>query len=369
MLSYQIREYYEFASKELSEFEKSIEVLLNYEQDYQKIALNTLTEILALARVTKEPNSAKYRYVLNNGELINIFNSINDNFTSAFEFGNAFEKIAIYKNNIKIYKQKNGISNTETDKLFAHIDELLKNFQEYSRSKYKNSKAVILMQNLFNFRGYLEATKSFYSNIINMFNSGVDEDIDHEDGSVFEIQLLDVEFTFEEFVSHLGSIQKIYNELGGIIYQNTATPPLKIVKIESGSLLAKILGDKNILDTINLFLKKTINLIFSRTREGKITTHSKIRDELLKDVEIIGILTDSGYETDELKEIILNSFILSAKELEKICASTSSFKINNEVIKYSDSPIDNKKYLETGKIKQLPDNSDSHEGAELVRAN
>lgn len=84
---------------------------------------------------------------------------------------------------------------------------------------------------------------------------------------------------------------------------------LKIVKIESGSLLSIILGDKNIIEAIGLLLNKTINLIFNKyTQEGKIYRQNELARTLKETVELGEELKKVEYDISSSEENIEKTF-------------------------------------------------------------
>jgi len=358
MLSYQIREYYEFALNELEEFEKSIRMLLEYEVTYREISLNTLTKILALAR--KGINGDSASYTVKDAELINVFNSLNIELVSKFNIMPAFVGYADYKRKVMVYKSDNNIVDSDTDNLFEQIESLFESYQSYIQSQNDRAKAVVFMQQLITFRAYYYAVKTFYINAVDMFKSSLVEDDSQENCAVMEIQLLEVSFTFEEFVKHLSSIQKIYTELNQVMHTEGAVNSLEIVKIESGSLLARVLGDNNVLEAIGLLLTKTINLCFTKfTKGGQLQTNSEVRQQILDDLELRDELTKRGFDLSSSDEHITKAFNLVTKETLRLASATPRFKINGEVLACRD--FDSQKYIEENKTKLLTDCSESQD--------
>ena len=356
MLSYQIREYYEFALKELEKFEKHMEVLFEYEAKYNEISHKTLTLILADAQQSSSSQSSGhpiYHYSVSDGKLVDVFNKYNISLSSDFDLLTTFSEFATYKAEINKYKFENDIYTSEVDNLLKQINILFQSYQDYIRSQNDRAEAVKFMQNLIAFRNYFDATKNFYHQTINMLNSITDVE-PGDDCSVMEIQLLAVKFTFEEFTSYLNCIQKIYSELNRAIYLNEdrKASPLEIIKIESGSLLSKFLGDNNILEALGLLLTKTINLCFQKfTKSGQLQTLSDVRKQLFDDLDLRDRLLSLGLDVSSTDENILVAYERILHETLRLASSTSKFKINGEIIKCND--FNDLNYLEARKIKLI----------------
>jgi len=350
MLSYQIREYYEFALNELEKLEESIKVLFEYEEKYRATTSNTLTQILAIS--SKGSSSGYYTYSVKDGSLIDSFNAVNVELSSKFDLLGAFGAFSLYKQNFIKYKSDNNIPDSDADMFVEQIDSLFKSYQIYIQSQNDRAKAVTFVQILFSFKGYFNAMKNLYLSIVSMFDSQIVESVVPQNCSIMEIQLLKVQLNFSEFTSHLHSIQKIYTELCQVIGAEETIAPLEIIKIESGSLLSKILGDDNIIEALGLLLKKTITLCFEKfTKGGQLLTHSEVRKHLQEDVNLRDELKSRGFDVSLADEQISKTFVLVTKETHRLALATPSFKINGELIECRD--YENKKYLEASRIKRL----------------
>ena len=178
-----------------------------------------------------------------------------------------------------------------------------------------------------------------------------------ESQKTIEIQLLDVEFNLEEFNSILDSINKVYYELGNIMYPNIGEihyEKLEIIKIESGSIWSILFGNENILSAVAKFLNRTIDLVFNKfTIEGKLSRQKEINNAIKDSLEMAETLKKMGYDIDESKEEIQKAFLCSAKNLFNIASKSAKIKVNNEMHELSDN-LKNR-YLEENKKLLLTD--------------
>ena len=275
-------------------------------------------------------------------------------FKSSFNFFGTFRDYGKMKQNIINYKRENIIKADYIETFFGEIDKIFDLYQDYIQSDNEIEKAILFGQGVINFKGTFQTCKLTYKNFIELSYNNLDEFIEDKN-KIFEIQLLDIDYTLEQFTKKLKAINDMYCQIGNIIYNNKANigyEELKIVKIESGSLLSKILGDKNILEAIGLLLNKTINLVFNKyTREGKIIRQNELAKSLRETVELGEELKKLGYDISSSEENIEQTFAMVTKELLDISSSSPKIKVNEEVHKLeSNNSI---KFLESARTLYL----------------
>lgn len=178
--------------------------------------------------------------------------------------------------------------------------------------------------------------KDFYinyttlKNSVEFYTSLEYEDI--ESDNTLSLELLDTEYSVEEFYKKLELLQSIYEAIGNYLYRNNGDtyPKLEIVKIESGSLLSKVLGDENILQVIGILLKKTVDLVFSKyTKEGILVRNSDVMKAIKEDAEIAEYLKNRGYNVAEAEENITKSFTIATKGLLQLAGAAPKIRIND----------------------------------------
>lgn len=158
--------------------------------------------------------------------------------------------------------------------------------------------------------------------------------------------------TFEEFIARLHSINVIYEELCQIFGISTTDHPLKIIKVESGSLWAKVFGQSKVVALMDDFLRGGANFIHRNyTNDGKIKgipTSVKAMDELFAFREK---LQAGGVDVSELDGQISKGALLIAKNMNCLFERQSSVVINGEEIPLSSTA--DKKLLEARHVPQL----------------
>ena len=348
MLSYQILEYYKFVLTRLNEFEGNIDLLLNWKNEYDTMAKETLTKILS-TKTANSDSSGNTHYIVKDGGLIGNFTTLMKNFKSEFDFFGAFSSYGKMKQDIVNYKIENSIKSDYIEIFFKEIDNIFELYQNFIQSDDKKEDAILFGQGVIKFKGIYETCKSTYKNLIDLSLNNMNDVNEENNNETLEIQLLNVDFTLEQFTKNLESLNRMYCEIGNIIYKentNMGYEQLKIVKIESGSLLSIIFGDKNIIEALGLLLNKTINLVFDKfTREGKIYRQNELTRTLKETVELGEELNNLGYDISSSKEDVEKTFAIVTKEMLNIASSSPKIKVNEKIYKIDD--YNSPKFLES----------------------
>lgn len=166
--------------------------------------------------------------------------------------------------------------------------------------------------------------------------------LEKSNAKTLQLQLLDAKYDVGEFAEILKHLDITYCTLARLT-TNVSISTLQIIKIESGSLLSKIFGDENIIETIAYMFKKIVDWVYhTYTKEGKIELNSKLMKEISNDADIIEKLEVMGINTKKAKENLSDTLNVVTKELYSIVIKAPRIKIDDEEIKV----LDTKKYLE-----------------------
>lgn len=164
--------------------------------------------------------------------------------------------------------------------------------------------------------------------------------------------------TLKEFNLRLSSLQAIYTEACLLLGVNELKYPLRISKVESGSMLGKIFGESKVIEFISWFLKNSIRYLHRRfTLEGKfqkIPTNIKELDaQLGLYAKLKIILPEPQFRVllDKHADTLIKTAVLIAKHTQKLIERETKIKVDDEVIELQ--PVDATKYLKAAQ-KQLP---------------
>lgn len=268
----------------------------------------------------------------------------NDKFTEfkkQFNVLSFFGKLTTIKNeiiqifNIYNHEEQNVIS------LLDNLNELAEYYQNIIQSNDDKKDIVI-------FWDAAEKYLAEYWSVVNGINEYIKaltnetKDIEQENEKILELQLLDVKYNVCEFAEILQHLDISYSTLAGL-FPNITISQLQVVKIESGSLLSKILGDNNIIEVIAYALKKIVDTVYYKyTKEGKIDLTSKMMKEISNNADILEKLENIGIDTTKSKENISETLNVVTKELYNIAIKAPRIKINGQEMTVAES----KTYLE-----------------------
>lgn len=282
-----------------------------------------------------------------------------DKFKKEFDMLEFFGIVATVKKSVDgIFKEYNHVDESIMD-LLLHLEELATLYQNVIRSNDSKESIVVF------FDRTQECTAE-YNSIIKSLKCHIETissnyDIDKVSSeNCMELQLLDVEYGVGEFGALLTNIDKAYNSISSLFGANTSFKSLKIIKIESGSLLSKILGDENILEVMALILRRLSDYLHQTfTKSGKLELNAAIMKQISNDTEIIKKLENSGIKVTKAKENIENALNATTSELYKIVSNAPRIKINDEQINIVDTTV----YLDYKK--KLLENNDKNNEKEM----
>lgn len=145
--------------------------------------------------------------------------------------------------------------------------------------------------------------------------------------------LLPANLNLTEFARRLISIQTIYAELCMLLSISENANPLRISKIESGSLWVKVFGEPRVIGMMVSFLEKSASWIFrSFTNEGKIASIPRKLEAIESLLHLTERLKEAGINTSEMKSHIEKSAIAISRELTELLDGQSSLTVNEHTI-------------------------------------
>jgi hypothetical protein len=145
--------------------------------------------------------------------------------------------------------------------------------------------------------------------------------------------LLPASLNLTEFARRLTAIQTIYTELCMLLSVSENTNPLRVSKIESGSLWVKVFGEAKVIGMMVSFLEKAASWIFGNfTKEGKIASIPRKVESIEMLLRLTERLNEAGMNTSEMKPHIEKSAIAISRELAEILDGQSSVTVNERTV-------------------------------------
>lgn len=145
--------------------------------------------------------------------------------------------------------------------------------------------------------------------------------------------------TLNEFIDKLDALKQIYSEICLIFQIEESNHSLKVGRIESGSLLAKIFGESKVIEFMIWFAKESVKYLHrTYTSEGKMGKLSANVDQLNEQIglyeklnAILGKERMSALQHEQA-EALQKSAAIITKKYQKLLERETKININNEVL-------------------------------------
>ena len=157
--------------------------------------------------------------------------------------------------------------------------------------------------------------------------------------------------TVAPFTNKLASINAIYEELAGLANVSTTEYPLRIVEIESGSLLIDVLGYPRIIEIIKTWIEQVVACFWRNfTTEGKIESILDARNKL----------SEAGIQTVDADGALEKALFGIAHGYNRLLIGEATVMVDGET--HSIGEQYRERYLEEARILSLPSGEADDEG-------
>lgn len=341
MLAFQTVEYYKKSLDLLKKLENIFSFLEeNIPQTQKKYVLSSILE----ARKGDDANDYIYRISkqkCENGELLIQYQTCFAKFNTDFCFFEFYKSISELELEYKKICNEYHYVDISINDFIVNLNNLSKLHETLIRGSNKNVDKVNFFEEAEKaIREYSFIVKSISCYISSITNKDI---IEHERGiTSLNIQLLSVDFDVKEFYEVLGNIDEAYSVLGTIVTGSKS--PLKINKIESGSLLADIFGNEIIVGISIYLLTKIIDIIYNKYSDsGKVDLIGKEIKTIAESAETIQKLDELGIKvTKDNKRMVGECLNAAISKLHKVVVKSPKIKINGKLYSVTDA----QKYLE-----------------------
>lgn len=182
----------------------------------------------------------------------------------------------------------------------------------------------------------------------------------YEDGEEALTLVLYRDFELSLFIKKLEAMNALYNHLCRLFNVSTAEFPLKIVRLEIGSLWAKIFGERQVIKLMTDLIRDGVNFLHRNyTNEGKIIAIPAKLEALKSASEMEDLLREKGIDTKQMREDIQLGGAIVTKNLNILLAAEAKIKINDETISVGEKL--EQKYLEESKTLLLEAHNENGE--------
>jgi hypothetical protein len=179
---------------------------------------------------------------------------------------------------------------------------------------------------------FLSALNDFF-NVSNLIAVSLIQTLpDTAEDEVFSL-LLPGEFLLFDFINRLQAILNIYTELAQLLDISMSATPLRIAKIESGSLWMVLIGDAKIFKLVDDLVRAAGAFIYRNyTNEGKLSAIPTRIEALDSLAQLTSKLQSMGVPTDEMEESLQKCGQQIAKNLNSLLENQTSVTINHQFI-------------------------------------
>lgn len=136
-----------------------------------------------------------------------------------------------------------------------------------------------------------------------------------------------------DFARRLLALQSLYSELCMLLSVAEADHPLRISKIESGSLWARVFGESRVIGMMVNFVEQTASWIYrTYTSEGKLASVPRKIEAIDSLLGLTQRLQEAGLDTSEMQAHIEKSAVAISKDLAVLLDGQPSITVNEHVI-------------------------------------
>lgn len=141
---------------------------------------------------------------------------------------------------------------------------------------------------------------------------------------------LPADFDLGSFARRLLAMQTLYSELCMLFSISESDHPLRISKIESGSLWAKFFGESRVIGLITTFIQEAAKWMYrNQTSQGKISSVAMKIDAVDAMLGLNARLKAAGLDTVGMEKHIEKSAFIISRDLSTLLDGQSSVTVNN----------------------------------------
>jgi hypothetical protein len=144
---------------------------------------------------------------------------------------------------------------------------------------------------------------------------------------------LSSETDFHLFLEKVTALEQIYEELCHLLNVSPQREPLKIVKIESGSVWTRLTGNQAVVTAIAGAISKAAHYVYrNHTKEDQLASIPNKVGTIESVLHLHDELKKRGIETRDLDEHIKIASVRVGNHLEKLFEGEEQIEVNGEVI-------------------------------------
>lgn len=235
-----------------------------------------------------------------------------------------------------------GLSEIDTDGVFLEF--LLSDLELFSDAyddylaQQIPPRAWLLLRRAHDLNAKIDISGRAYFSIYQQLGGRSHGDIDNLKGCDSLSLSLPESDDYSALVLRLIALGRLYSEICRLLGVSEEAAPLKVVKVESGSLWVKVFGESRVLGLVAKFVECGVGFIYRKyTLEGKVSMVPQNVDAVDKLIGLRKSLCDNGIDVGEMDQEIAAASIAIAKSLNQLLKEQSSIKINGKKFSVGDA--------------------------------
>jgi hypothetical protein len=152
---------------------------------------------------------------------------------------------------------------------------------------------------------------------------------------------------YEEFLNKLLALDRLYSELCLLVNVSKSQYPLRVIKIESGSLWIKLFGESKVITLLTSLIESAASFFYRNfTNEGKITSLPRSVEAIESILSLTKKLEAEGIDVSASKDNLQKAAVIVSAQLNKLLLKEPSIEVDGK--KYSVAEAMQDKYLLEG---------------------
>jgi hypothetical protein len=152
---------------------------------------------------------------------------------------------------------------------------------------------------------------------------------------------------YEEFLNKLLALDRLYSELCLLANVSKSQYPLRVIKIESGSLRIKLFGESKVIKLLTSLIESAAGFFYRNfTNEGKIKSIPRGVEAIESVLALTKKLEAEGIDVSASKDNLQKAAVIMSAQLNKLLLKEPSIEVDGK--KYSVAEAMQDKYLLEG---------------------
>jgi hypothetical protein len=214
-----------------------------------------------------------------------------------------------------------------TEALTYEVDEFISRYDNYLMEPNLQTAAALMLQ-----ASRTDRRLDSLFGAFRLFDSALETEVEADvDETAISLVLSEVD-GFEDFARKLEAFHSLYRELCFVLGTTAGSHPLKVAKIESGSLWIKVFGDTRVVQLLVALLESTVGYLHRTfTSEGKIASVPRKLESLDAAIQISAKLQSAGVDTSEMNENLRKSGVAISRGLAELLEDQPRVRVNRNV--------------------------------------